>query len=141
MCTGQPTGCRASIIGPVVWIQAGASVLKPVPVFASILPTLAGPAAEPDFTKNRRFSAKLLPWDELWGWVVPELYIVLYVEMETSPGGEESFATTRRPASAGWPGRARVVSSRLSCWGTLGSMRALHSPFDLLDHIHDLPML
>jgi hypothetical protein len=31
----------ASIIGPVVWIHAGASVLKLVPVFASVLPPLA----------------------------------------------------------------------------------------------------
>ena len=34
-------GCCASIIGPVVWIHAGASVLKPVPVFASVLQPLA----------------------------------------------------------------------------------------------------
>ena len=35
-------GCCASIIGPVVWIQAGVSGLKPAACFASILPTLAG---------------------------------------------------------------------------------------------------
>jgi len=48
---------------------------------------------------------------------------------------------TRVRPSAGWPGRARVVSSRLLYWQTLATMRAPHSPFDLLAHIDDLPML
>ena len=49
--------------------------------------------------------------------------------------------STRVMASAGWPGRARVVSSRLLYGETWGTMRAPHSPFDLLAHIYDLPML
>ena len=46
---------------------------------------------------------------------------------------------TSKTASAGWPGRARVVSSRFYYCQTLSTMRALHSPFDLLDPAEFLP--
>ena len=40
-----------------------------------------------------------------------------------------------------WLGRWGVVFSRLSNGQTWATMRAPHSPFDLLAHIHDSPML